>query len=140
VLTHLPIAAGCVYFSTYANAILGASNFVTGIDPVSCSGSNCTAVFLPGGIQLTRRLDVLNGTSLNLNATVLDGAPAVLINDAPGYQVEFFPIEADFSFQPSTDCATFGETRGQGLRLCVASNNSTIVAGTASKVYMALIS
>jgi len=115
VLTHLPKAVGCIYYSTYANAILGASNFVTGIDPVSCSGGNCNTVFLPGSLQLARQLNQLNGTLLNMNATVFNDVSAVLLYNAPGYQLEFFPLEDGFMFEGETHCGIFGKERGHGL-------------------------
>jgi hypothetical protein len=127
---HLSISYTCVFFSTYTNSILGASNFVTGIDPVGCSGKNCTAVFLPGGLQIARLLDIVNGPGIDLNATLLSKSPAVVVHNAPGYHLEFSPVDPDFTFDDSTECEIFGEERGQGLRLCIGSYNSAIVAGT----------
>lgn len=128
--SDIPKAVACLYLSNYANGFLGASNFVIGMSPVSCSGLNCTSVFLPGGLLLARRTDkTLNGTLLNLNASLLNTGQAILINNAPGYQMEFFPIDDDFSFNAATDCATYGQSRGDGLHVCFGSNNSTLVVG-----------
>jgi hypothetical protein len=114
----------------FSNGFLGASNFVIGIDPISCSGINCTSFYLPGGLLLARRTDeTLNGTLLNLNASLVNAGQAVLLNNAPGYQLEFFPVHDDFSFNTATDCAIFGESRQDGLHLCIGSNNSTLVLG-----------
>jgi hypothetical protein len=116
-----------VYFSANTFSILGASSFVTGVAPVMCSGSDCASIFLPGGVEIAR---LSNG---NLNATLLNGtglsnAPAILINNAPGLQIEFSQVPSDFSYNAS-DCATYGEQRGQGLHLCVGSRNKTLYAG-----------
>jgi hypothetical protein len=59
----------------------------------------------------------------------LNAAPAILINNAPGLQVEFTSLESDYKFA-QTDCNTFGEIRGQGLHLCVGARNSSLKAGT----------
>ena len=126
-LGFVPVSIMCVYFSANTYSILGASNFVTGVAPVQCSGSKCTSVFLPGGVALAR----LNDGNLNatlLNGTALNHAPVIMINNAPGFQVEFSMIDPDFAFNAS-DCATFGQHRGQGLYLCVGSKNSTLQAG-----------
>lgn len=120
---------GCLFFSTYSNAILGSSNFVTGIEPVACSGNDCKAVFLPGSLQLARDLGSFNGSQVNLNKTLFNNAPAVLIHNAPGYQLDYYPIDENYKFNTTQDCATFGQARGQGLYICLAMNNSTIVAG-----------
>lgn len=125
---HLPPAVAWIYFSTYSISILGNSNFVTGIEPIDCIGINCKSVFLPGSLQLARRLDEFSGT-INLNATLFNSAPAVLIYNAPGYQLDFFPVDEGFVFDKTTECNTYGQTRGQGLYLCIGSKNSTIVAG-----------
>jgi hypothetical protein len=121
---------GCVFFSTYGNTILGSSNFVTGIEPVACSGVDCKAVFLPGSLQLARDLGGVNGTPLNLNKTIFNNAPTILIHNAPGYQLDYYPIDESYQFNTTEDCAIFGQGRGQGLYMCLAMNNSTIVAGT----------
>lgn len=119
----------CFFFLTYTDAILGSANLVTGIDPASCGrGNNCTSIFLPGGIFNSRR--VMAGGEPNLNQTLFSGdnlfsnAPAILIHDAPGYQVEFTPIDENFTFLRN-DCSMFTT----GIYLCVASHESQIVAG-----------
>jgi hypothetical protein len=132
---HLPIAVICIFFSTYTNALLGSSNFVTGMDPITCSGDNCTSIFLPGGVFNSRLLEP--PTRPNLNLTLLKGdfltnAPVVLINNAPGYQVEFTPLDESFSFLRN-DCTMYGQTQGEGLYICVTSIDSTIVAGDIPK-------
>ena len=119
----------CVYFSANTFSILGASSFVAGVTPVGCNGEDCTSIFLPGGVELARL-----GNGGNLNATLLNGtglntAPAILINNAPGLQVEFTSLESDYAFAES-DCGTFGQASGQGLHLCVGSRNFSLKAGT----------
>ena len=128
--SNIPKAVACLYLSNYANGFLGASNFVIGMAPVSCSGDNCTSIFLPGGLLLARRTDEgLNGTLLNLNASLINTGQAIVLNNAPGYQMEFFPVDEGFSFNPTTDCATYGQLRGNGLHLCTGAHNAAFVVG-----------
>lgn len=126
---HLPLTVMCIFFLTYTNAILGSSNLVTGMDPITCGGdSHCTSVFLPGGVFNSRR--VIPGAEPNLNLTLFSGDdlfskyPALLIHNAPGYHVEFTPIDENFTFFRN-DCSMFA----QGLYLCIASYEAKIVAG-----------
>jgi hypothetical protein len=127
---EIPVSVICVYFSAWSNALLGASKFVTGIAPAAqeCTGVNCTSVFLPGGVELAR----LQGGNLNttlLNGTLLKDAPTILIHDAPGYELDFYPMAENFSFDVEQDCGTYGRASGQGLHVCVSSINSAIIAG-----------
>lgn len=119
-------------YSAYTNAMLASSDFVTGIEPISCNSYNCTSVFLSGGILQARRLDVNAerglANSTFLDGTLLDNADAILVNNAPGYHLEFSPPGDDFTFGQD-DCATFGQKRGDGLFLCIGSSNSDLVAG-----------
>jgi hypothetical protein len=77
----------------------------------------------------TARLQTANLNVTLLNGTTLDEASTVIISDAPGFQLEFFPIEPSYLFDPH-NCTIYGESRGDGLQLCVASQNSTILAGS----------
>jgi hypothetical protein len=75
----------------------------------------------------------LNKT-LNLNETLLLGgifeaADAIIIREAPGYHLEFYPIDPQDSFDVVTDCLLFGQSRIQGLYICVASKGHTLIAG-----------
>jgi len=123
----VPTSVLCIYFSQWAYGILGASKYVTGISSPTCNGNDCTAVFLPGGIETTR-LQTGNLNLTLLKGTMVEDFSSILINHAPGYQLEFSSIPSGFSFAPS-DCALYGEQRGDGLQICVSSENATILAG-----------
>lgn len=116
-----------IYFSGWTASILWVSKYATGIEPAACT-DNCTSIFLPGGIEQARFLNT------NLNKTLLeggafDGADAIILHNAPGYHLEFFPKDPTFSFNADTDCMLFGQSRGQGLYMCVASEGFTLIAG-----------
>lgn len=123
----VPTSVLCIYFTQWAYNILGASKYVTGISSPTCNGNDCTAVFLPGGVE-TARLQTGNLNLTLLNGTVVQDFSSILINHAPGYQLEFFPVPSGYSFPPS-DCALYGQERDDSLQLCVSSQNSTILAG-----------
>ena len=96
---------------------------------MSCTKtSNCssvTSLFLPGGLDLVR---IDNG---NVTATLFDSAQpgdAVLINGAPGYQIEFSLVDPNFRFK-SSDCDMYMKSLGDGLYLCAASNGTELVIG-----------
>jgi hypothetical protein len=130
-LPDIPTSVLCIYFSAWTASILGASKFVTGIAPVTCDGT-CRSVFLPGGIETARVL----GSDLNrtlLEGGLFDNADVFLIHEAPGYHLEFFPIPTDYSFDRTNDCLLYGQSRGQGLYICVGSYESSLVAGGLSK-------
>src|SRR5579859_1840218 len=129
-INHLPVAVAWTYFSTYSISILENGNFVTGINPVACRGPDCQSAFLPGSLPLARRLDHLNGTILNLNSIVFNNADTVLVYNAPGYQLDFYPVSKGFIFDRTQDCMIFGQTHRQGLFMCISSNNFEILEGT----------
>lgn len=127
VVPFIATSVQCIYFAQWAYGLLANSQFVTGIEPVSCTGSDCTAIFLPGGLG-TVRLQTSNLNVTFLNGTNLPDSSAVIINNAPGYQVEFFPIDPSYLFDPH-DCSIYGEEREDGFQVCVASENSSLLAG-----------
>jgi hypothetical protein len=124
----VPTSVLGVYFSQWTYGILGASKYVTGISSPTCNGNDCTAVFLPGGIE-TVRLQTGNLNSTLLNGTTVEAFSSILINHAPGYQLEFSSVPSGYFFA-AADCALYGEERGDGLQICVSSENATILAGT----------
>jgi hypothetical protein len=107
--------------------MLSVPRYVTRIAPVACK-YNCTSVFLPGGVEQARLLDT------NLNKTLLQGevfdrGDAIIIQNAPGYHLEFFPMDPKHLFNVPTDCLTFGQSPDQGIFICVAFRESTLIAG-----------
>jgi len=118
-----------IYYIQWAYVILGVSKYVVGVSPSTCQGygSDCTAVFLPGGIE-TARLQTGNLNSTLLNGTILQDSSAMLINNAPGYQLEFFPV-GYYDFDPS-ECVVYGQEQNDSLKICLSSQGSTILAGS----------
>ena len=124
----IPTSVLSIYYIQWVYVILGVSKYVVGVLPSTCNayGSDCTAVFLPRGIE-NARLQTGNLNTTLLNGTTFQEESTILINNAPGYQLEFFPLY-HYVFQAS-ECILYGQEQNDGLQICVSSQNSTIVAG-----------
>ena len=126
-IDSIPSSVMSVYLTQWSYGIIATSKFVTGISSQTCKGSDCTAVFLPGGVE-TARMRTGNLNSTLLNGTLFSDSQAILISDAPGYQLEFSSIDLGYAFDPA-NCTVFGKERGEGFMLCLASHEYTLLAG-----------
>jgi hypothetical protein len=101
------------------------NQYVIGIDPITnCEGQSCTSIFLPGGLETERlRTNGLSQTFFDPQTTLTDDE-MIMISGAPGYQLEFYQPQ-DYTFDQG-DCFM---DKGQGLQICIGSDNSTIFAG-----------
>ena len=129
VLTTIPISVVDVYYQTFIKGILMDSSLVIGIDPVTCSGADCTSILLPGGLDLVRLAGGGPNSTLYGNQPP-DALPVAMIYQAPAYHLEYFPITDGFLFNKSTDCQTYGGVSNEALHICIAANNTQILAGT----------
>jgi hypothetical protein len=121
-----------IYFMTFTRAILTDGTLVTSIPPLSCSGSGCQSILLPGGLDLVR-------VPGNPNATLYDQPvqpqepEAVIIYNAPSYQLEFFPIQDDFAFNETSDCNLY-VTSNEAIHICMKANDTQILTGEREKI------
>jgi hypothetical protein len=118
-----------VYFMEFTRTIITDSTFVVSVEPLNCSGKDCFPIFLPGGLGVVR-IQGEGPNSTLFSGLQVGGSTSVLIYDAPGYQLEFSPIENDFSFNTSTDCSMHGSSTGEGLYFCMASSGTRLLAGS----------
>jgi hypothetical protein len=107
--------------------VLKDSTLVTGIAPLTCSGSYCASYFLPGGLDLVRLADGGANSSL-YEESQLDNQSTVLINNGSGYHLEYFPVPPDFVF-PSADCRIYGGTSNEAIHICLTAQGTQILAG-----------
>jgi hypothetical protein len=126
VLDYIPTSVMCIYYLAWVPSILGVSKYVTGISPSNCTG-NCTAVFLPGGIELARVLGP------DLNATILEGdifgdADAVMLNNATGIVLEFSSPSDSFEFDMQNDCQLYA-LRNDSVQICITTEDSSLIVG-----------
>jgi hypothetical protein len=94
---------------------------------VACT-NNCTSIFLPGGVEQARLL----GSNLNqtlLEGGIFDGADAIITHNASGYHLEFSSIDPYYPFNENIDCREYGQSRGQGIYICIASDGQSLIAG-----------
>jgi len=116
----------CIYYLAWVPSILGVSKYVTGISVGDCT-ANCTSVFLPGGLESARILGP------DLNATLLEGGifndtDAVLLNNAPGFGLQFSSPIDGFTFNLKDDCQLYA-VRGDALQICITPKDSSLTVG-----------
>jgi hypothetical protein len=116
------------YRNIFIEGVLTDATLVTSTAPLSCSGSNCTSVFLPGGLELVR-LQCGGPNSTLYRNQPSSGLSSVLVNNAPGYHLEFFPIREGFVFNSTTDCAVYGGTSKEAIQICIAANGTQVLTG-----------
>ena len=109
-------------------SLLSDNRFSLPIQPISCSGPSCSSFFLPGGAAIIRDLNDQN-MLFSGSGHEWDSKAAVLVNNAPGYHMEFYPPPGGWNFNRAADCAAYGETEGEGLYICLADDGSNLVAG-----------
>jgi len=92
-----------VTFALYYRSILVDGSHVVRIPPHSCSGNQCFSYYFPGGLgNIFPRFRV--------HITPNPDATAYIVKDAPGYQVEFYPISTADPGLRLDDCQVFGTT------------------------------
>jgi hypothetical protein len=107
------VAMVSTFATSYTQGFLTDPRYVISIPPTKCK-VNCTSIFLPGSLEIAR---IDNG---DRNATLfrehLEG-DSLLINNAPGYQVEFEKHGSDFRFNPES-CSMHMKSLIDGLWIC----------------------
>jgi hypothetical protein len=93
---------------------------------VPCTGQDCESYFMPGSMP-----DVVleNGTSLP-SGDSYPGAISYIVNDAPGFQFDFYPIDPATD-PPMTmeDCRVYGVSE-MAVNICLKQVNETsLMAG-----------
>ena len=109
-----------VTFASYYRSILLDNTHVIRIPPLSCSGDDCFSYFLPGGLD-----SIFPRPS---SYQQFPAATAYVVNDAPGYQIEFYPISSSDPQLMTGDCQVFG-TPFSALQICIKKVDSNLIAG-----------
>ncbi|KAK3939403.1 hypothetical protein QBC46DRAFT_388109 [Diplogelasinospora grovesii] len=125
----LDIALIPLLAATYSIAFITDPRFVTKVSPIGCSASdpNCLSLLMPGGMEVVRAYEKPSGESNS--QTLFSGNfsgdyDSVVVNNAPGYQIEYDSIPAvDPNFRWNRtliggDCTMFGGDIGEGMYLC----------------------
>jgi len=114
-------------FWWYFNTALSDTRNVRTVDPLNCpQGEVCKAYFLPGTpANLVPDLSQPDITTENYT-----DATSFIQHDAPGYQLDFSPLEpADVPPMYLSDCRLYG-TSQSAIEICLKSANTSFIAGT----------
>ena len=101
--------------------------------PLTCSGEGCVSYFLPGALSNV----VFETDMANITNSDYPTATTFIQNDAPGYQIDFYPID-ESKDPPVTldDCRVFG-IPSNAIQLCLKAINNSFLAGTSiSPIYL----
>ncbi|KFY56117.1 hypothetical protein V497_06501 [Pseudogymnoascus sp. VKM F-4516 (FW-969)] len=129
-LPYVPDALISVYAGSYTAGFLTDPRFVANMEPLHCNGDTCLSIFLPGGLHTVREA---NG---DRNSTLFKGKlggqyESIIVNQAPGYQVEFYDLPSSYRFK-SQDCKIYMNEigfAGYGLYVCIAADGSDLLSG-----------
>lgn len=114
------------YYLTFLYSLLSDNRFSLAVPSIACGGTGCVSFFLPGGAAIIKDQ---HDTNFLFGEEDIDHSAAVLVNRAPGYQMEFYPAPAGWRFDVDADCAAFGQTEREGLYICLANSDTNIVVG-----------
>lgn len=127
-LNFAPPALVSLYITVYNMGFMTDPKFVASVPPISCSSSpNCTSIFLPGGLELAR-LQGNDSTATLFGQDLPGDYTTIVIENAPGFHLEFSSLGRGFVFDPSV-CRLYGESIGDGIYICLAKDGPTMVAG-----------
>jgi hypothetical protein len=115
-------------FWWYLPSILADGKLSHPVPPINCSGNECSSFFLPGTLSTI----IFDPTSPNITESDYTNAKAYIQEDAPGYQVEFYPIDEtrDPSFTLD-DCRVYG-TSTLAVNVCLKKSETSLLAGSPS--------
>jgi len=111
-------------FWWYFPGMLSDSQRAAGVDPINCSGEACHSYFLPGSMATI----ILDPDKPALTPDIHPNAIAYIQNDAPGYQLDFYPADADAPDLTLEDCHLYGLDI-LALQICVKEGNSSLLVG-----------
>jgi len=110
-------------FSWYYPAILTNTAIVTTIAPQTCSGNACQSYFLPGSISIIE----YDPTLPEIGKENYTEANGLIVNDAPGYQIEYSKIDGELVLDEG-DCRLYG-VPSAALQICVRQNGTALIGG-----------
>lgn len=115
-------------FWWYLPSILADGKLSGSISPLHCSGEQCTSFFLPGPLSTI----IFEPTLPNITESDYSTASAYIQENAPGYQVEFYPIDETrdpmFTLE---DCQVYGGST-LAINICLKKSDISLLAGTLS--------
>ncbi|KAG7103368.1 hypothetical protein HYQ45_017525 [Verticillium longisporum] len=129
VLDNIPASYMAGFFDTWAQQLMNYPRYSTAWSMEGCEG-NCSAIFLPGGMEIARKVVPL------MNSTILQGGTfndvdSISIMRAPGLAARFDPLPDDFRFDIEKECAVYLTPAGMsdGLQMCIRQVGDSLAAG-----------
>jgi hypothetical protein len=114
-------------FWWYFPALLTDVKRVKAVAPLSCTGTYCNSYFIPGSMSTI----VLDPNQTSVASNDYPEALASIQDNAPGYQLDFYPIDsASGSLMTLDDCHLYG-VDFLALQVCLKSvPGGSMLAGT----------
>ncbi|KAK4041495.1 hypothetical protein C8A01DRAFT_14761 [Parachaetomium inaequale] len=129
-LALVPASYIGVFFVSWIPTLLDVPKYAVSMPTAGC-GDNCTSVFLPGGIETTRKL------APYLNMTLLEGgafrdSETIQIHNAPGILLRFDALPPSFDFDRALECHLYGQHLNDTLQVCIRPVNGSLAVGWAA--------
>jgi len=113
------------YFFWYYNTIFSDTRNVRVVKPLSCPpGEACNSYFMPGNPSNL----VPDDSQPQITTDNFTDATSFIQYDAPGYQLDFSPIESDDPPMYWGNCKRYG-AKDIAIELCLQTVNASIMAG-----------
>jgi hypothetical protein len=117
-------------FWWYFPAILADGKISTSVEPLNCSGDSCTSYFLPGPLSIVQ----FDPSSPMVAPTDYPTATTFIQQDAPGYQLDFYPIGPNDPAFTSDDCRVLG-VNILAVQMCLKKTNTALLICTAVSIH-----
>jgi hypothetical protein len=124
-------ATATAQFWWYFPAILSDSLSVQPATPLNCSGDQCQSFFFPGSM----RNILLDPKLPPIGSSEYPGAISYMQNDAPGYQIDYSPVDPIDSPLGLTDCRVYG-IEIMAIQICLKKSNNSLLAGTTHFIHL----
>lgn len=112
-------------FQWFMNAVLSDPRNIRAVENLNCPpGDVCTSWFLPG----TPGNLVADSEPPNITTANYSDATTFKQFDAPGYQLDFSPIEPDDPPLEVRDCRVYGVS-SYAIQICLKNVNNSFMAG-----------
>jgi hypothetical protein len=121
-------------FWWYFPALLTDTKRVKSVAPITCSGEDCSSYYLPGSMTSI----VLDPNQPPISKQDFPSAVSYIQNDAPGYQLDFYPIDAiNDPSMTLDDCRVYGVAI-IAIQICLKETRGSLLAGTPLEMLMKL--
>jgi hypothetical protein len=112
-------------FWWYFPSLMTDNSKVVSVPPVTCSGTSCLSYFLPGSVPLI----VFDSGLPQIGKDNFTDATTFVVNMAPGYQIEYYPVTNDDPVLTIDDCQVYGTTAA-AIQICVKEGIDGMIGGT----------